>query len=51
MSQNQVSNLIKLLNDEKAVQLTDIPIKSIKEFCDFFSEFIYKSINHCITEG
>ena len=30
---------------------TDIPIKLRKEFCDFFSEFIYKSINHRIIEG
>ena len=51
VTKNQISNLIKLLNDSKAVQLTDIPTKLIKEFCDFFSEFIYKSINHCITEG
>ena len=36
---------------KKVVQSTDIPTKLIKEFCDFFSEFIYKSINHCITEG
>ena len=50
VTKNQISNLIKLLNDSKAVQLTDIPTKLIKEFCDFFSEFIYKSINHCITE-
>ena len=31
--------------------MTDIPTKLIKEFWDFFAEFIYKSINHCITEG
>ena len=48
--QNQISKLIKLFNDKKAVQLTDIQTKLIKEFCDFFSEFIYKSINHYITE-
>ena len=42
---------MKLLNDKKAVQLSDVPTKLIKEFCDFFSKFIYKSINHCITEG
>ena len=51
VTENQVSNLIKLLNDKKVVQSTDIPTKLIKEFCDFFSEFIYKSINHCITVG
>ena len=48
---NQISNSIKLLNNKKAVQSTDIPTKLIKEFCDFFSEFIYKSINHYITDG
>ena len=46
-TKNQISNLIKLLNDKKAIQSTDIPTKLIKKFCDFFSEFIYKSI----TEG
>ena len=30
---------------KKAIQSTDIPTKLIKKFCDFFSEFIYKSIN------
>ena len=51
VTKNQVSNLIKHLKDRKAVQSTDIPTKLIKEFCDCFSEFIYKSINHSITEG
>ena len=51
VTKNQISNLIKHLNDKKAVQSTDIPTKLIKELCNFFSEFIYKSINHCITEG
>ena len=51
VTNNQISNLMKLLNDKKAVQSTDIPTKLIKKFCDFFSEFIYKSINRCITEG
>ena len=50
VTKNQISNLIKHLRDKKAVQSTDIPTKLIKEFCDFFSEFLYKSINHCITE-
>ena len=51
VTKNQISNLIKLLNDKKAVQSTDIPTKLMKELCDCFSEFIYKSTNHCITEG
>ena len=46
VTKNEISNLIKLLNDKKAVQSTDVPTKLPKEFCDFFSEFIYKSINH-----
>ena len=51
VTKNQISNLVKLLNDKKAIQSTDIPTKLIKKFCNFFSEFRYKSINHCITEG
>ena len=42
--------LIKLLNDKKVGQSTDIPSKLIKEFRDLFSELIYRSINHCITD-
>ena len=26
-------------------------VKLMKEFCDLFSEFTYKSISHCMTEG
>ena len=51
VTENQISKLIKPLNDKKAVQSIDIPTKLIKEFCDFFFEFVYTSINHCITEG
>ena len=51
VTKNQISNLTKHLNGKKAVQSTDIPTKLITEFCDFFSEFIYKIINYCITEG
>ena len=36
VTENQISKLIKPLNDKKAVQSTDIPTKLIKEFCDFF---------------
>ena len=50
VTKNQISNLIKHLNGKKVVQSTNIPTKLMKEFCDFFSDFIYKSINHCITE-
>ena len=37
--------------NKKAVQSTDVLTKLIKEFYDIFSEFIYKSINHRVTEG
>ena len=48
VTKNQISNFIKFLNDKKAVQSIDIPTKLIKEFCDFFSEFIALIT---ITEG
>ena len=50
VTKNQISSLIKHFNDKKA-QSTDIPTKLIKELCGFFSEFIFKRINYCITEG
>ena len=40
VKKNQVSKLLKLSNDKKAVQSTDITSKLIKEFDDFFTEFI-----------
>ena len=51
VTKGQISNLINHLTDKKAVQSTDIPTKLKNEFSDFFSEFIYKSINHCLTEA
>ena len=50
VTKNQISKFIKLLNDKQAVQSIDIPIKLIKEFCEFFSGFTYKSISHFITK-
>ena len=40
----QISIIIKLLNDKKAIQSTDITTKLMKGFCGFFSEFVYISI-------
>ena len=34
VTKNQISHLIKLLNDKKAVQSTDTPNKLIKEICE-----------------
>ena len=51
VTKNQISKSIELLNDKKLVQSTDIPTKLIKKLYDSFSSFVYKSINHCITEG
>ena len=49
-AKNSINKLIKLLNGKKAAESIDIPTNLIKEFCDFFFELIYKSINHCIIE-
>ena len=51
VTKSQTGKLIKLLNDKSAVQSTDIPTKLTKEFCNSFSEFLYKCINHLITKG
>ena len=51
VTKNQISKLIKLSNDKKAVQPTDISTKSIKDLYDLLSKFKYKSVNHCVTEG
>ena len=45
VTKEQITNLIRLLNNKKAIQSTDIPTKLIKEYCVFFSEFIHKDIN------
>ena len=42
VTKNQISNLIKLLNDKKAIQSTDIPTKLIKKFCFLFRIYIQK---------
>ena len=44
VTKEQITNLIRLLNNKKAIQSTDIPTKLIKEYCIFFSEFIHKDI-------
>ena len=51
VTKEQITNLIRLLNNKKAIQSTDIPTKLIKEYCIFFSEFIHKDINLCIVAG
>ena len=49
VTKEQVTNLIRLLNNKKAIQSTDITTKLRKEYCAFFSEFIHKDINLCIA--
>ena len=51
VTKEQITNLIILLNNKKAIQSTDIPTKLIKEYCVFFYEFIHKDINLCIAAG
>ena len=36
VTKEQITNLIKLLINKKAIQSTDIPTKLIKEYCVFF---------------
>ena len=50
-TKEQITNLIRLLNNKKAIQSTDISTKLIKEYCVFFSEFIHKDINLCMAAG
>lgn len=50
VTKNQINNLGNSSNDEKAIRSAETPIKLIKELCDFFFQFIYKSIDHCIIE-
>ena len=51
VTKEQTTNLIRLLNNKKAIQSTDIPSKLIKEYCVCFFEFIHKDINLCIAAG
>ena len=51
VTKEQITNLIRLLNNKKAIQSTDTPTKLIKEYCVVFSEFIHKDINLCIAAG
>ena len=37
-------------NQVRKLESTDVPTKLTKEFCDFFSQFVFKNINHCISE-
>ena len=47
----EITNLIRLLNNKEAIQSTDVPTKLIKQYCVSFSEFMHKDINLCITAG
>ena len=51
VTKEQITNLIRLLNNKKTIQSTDIPTKLIKEYSVFFSEFIHKDISLCIAAG
>ena len=51
VTKEQITNLIRLLNNKKATQSSDRPTKLIKKYCVFFSEFMHKDINLCITAG
>ena len=44
VTKNQISNLIKLLNDKKAIQSTDIPTKLLKKFVISFPNSYTKAL-------
>ena len=48
---DDISKKIKRLDIKKATQESDIPIKVIKQFPNFFIDFLHKNINSCLTEG
>ena len=51
VTKEQITNSIRLANNKKAMQSTDIPTKFMKEYCVFCSEFIHTDINLCIAAG
>ena len=48
VTKEQITNLIRLLNNKKAIQSTDIPAKLIKEYCVFSSELRYQSLREIL---
>ena len=49
VTKEQITNSIRLPNNKKTMQSTDIPTKFMKEYCVFCSEFKHKDINLCIA--
>ena len=48
---NDVRKEINRLKARKAIQVTDIPVKILKENADLFSEYIYDFLNETIRSG
>ena len=50
-TKNKILAEIHNLNDKKACQETDIPVKIIKDNIDIFSEFIFHNFNNSIFDA
>ena len=48
---NNISKEMKQLDIKKATQESDMPTKIMKQFPNFFVDFLRKNINSCLTEG
>ena len=48
---DDISKEIKRLDITKAARESDIPTKVIKQFPNFFIDFLHKNINSCLPDG
>ena len=48
---DDISKEIKRLDIRKATQESDEPTKVIKQFPNFFTDFLHKNIDSCLTKG
>ena len=47
---NDVLKKVKAFDTAKVFQQSDIPTKTSKENLDYFAEYFYENINHCISK-
>lgn len=49
--EDDISNKMKQLDIKKRTQESDIPTKIIKQFPNFFVDFLHKFTNSCLTKS
>lgn len=49
--EDDISNKMKRLDIKKRTQESDIPTKIIKQFPNFFVDFLHKFTNSCLTKS